>query len=74
MDIDKIVSIVRTLKEEGMITNVVGNGEKSLGYNTETGTPPVWKGSGKKTYAKGGKNSRKLWLKYLKQNNNIKHQ
>lgn len=65
MDIDKIISILRNLKEEGSIANVVGNGEKSLGYNIETGTPPVWKG--KKIYAKGGKGSRKWWLQDLKQ-------
>ena len=64
--VDKLIRIIHTIKEEGegAIANVVGDGEKSLGYNIETGTPPVWKG--KKTYAKGGKNSRKWWLQYLK--------
>jgi hypothetical protein len=64
--VDKLIQIIHTLKEEGegAIANVVGDGEKSLGYNIETGTPPVWKR--KKTYAKGGKNSRKWWLQYLK--------
>ena len=67
--VDKLIQIIRILKEEGEggIVNVVGNGEKSLGYNIETGTPPVWKKGKKKTYAKGGKNSRKWWLQYLKQ-------
>jgi len=41
MDIDKIIGIVRTLKEESAIANVVGTGEKSVGYNIETETPPV---------------------------------
>jgi hypothetical protein len=43
MDINKIIDIIHNLKEEGegSIANVVGNGEKSLGYNIETGTPPV---------------------------------
>ena len=65
MNLDKIINIIRTLNEEGEIANVVGDGEKSLGYNIETETPPVWKG--KKKYAKGGKGSRKWWLQYLKQ-------
>lgn len=65
--LDKLIQIIHSIKEEGegSIANVVGNGEKSLGYNIETGTPPVWKG--KKKYAKGGKGSRKWWLQYLKQ-------
>ena len=67
MNLDKIINIIRTLNEEGSIANVVGDGEKSLGYNIETGTPPVWKKGKKKTYAKGGKNSRKWWLQDLKQ-------
>jgi len=41
MDINKIIDIIHTLKEEGEITNAVGNGEKSLGFNIKTGTPPV---------------------------------
>ena len=39
--IDKLIQIIHTLKEEGSIANVVGNGEKSLGYNIQTETPPV---------------------------------
>jgi hypothetical protein len=35
MDIDKIISIVRTLKEEGAIANVVGTGGL-----TSSSTPP----------------------------------
>ena len=65
--LDKLIQIIHNIKEEGEIANVVGDGEKSLGYNIETGTPPVWKKGKKKTYAKGGKNSRKWWLQYLKQ-------
>lgn len=74
--IDKIINIVRNLREEGesaapvsSIPNVVGNGEKSLGYNIYTGTPPVVLGKKKKKksnrYAKGGINSRRWWLQYL---------
>jgi hypothetical protein len=67
--VDKLIQIIHIIKEEGegAIANVVGNGEKSLGYNIQTGTPPVWKKDKKRTYAKGGKNSRKWWLQYLKQ-------
>jgi hypothetical protein len=67
--VDKLIQIIHTIKEEGegSIANVVGDGEKSLGYNIETGTPPVWKKVNKKTYAKGGKDSRRWWLQYLKQ-------
>ena len=46
--IDKLIELVRLLKEEGMgvsaiggPTNKVGTGEQSLGYNIQTGTPPV---------------------------------
>jgi hypothetical protein len=65
--VDKLIQIIHNIREEGegSIVNVVGNGEKSLGYNIETGTPPVSKK--KKTYAKGGKGSRKWWLQDLKQ-------
>jgi hypothetical protein len=65
--VDKLIQIIHNIKEEGegAIANVVGDGEKSLGYNIETGTPPVWKKE-KKNYAKGGKGSRKWWLQYLR--------
>jgi hypothetical protein len=65
--LDRLIEIIHNLKEEGWgsIANVVGNGEKSLGYNIETETPPVWKK--KNNYAKGGKGSRRWWLQYLKQ-------
>ena len=50
--IDRVIEAFRnyiSLKEEGMgvsaigPTNKVGDGEKSLGYNIQTGTPPVFK-------------------------------
>ena len=65
LKIDLIIEMIRSLKEEGegSIANVVGNGEKSLGFNIQTGTPPVRKG---KKYMSGGKGSRKLWMQYLK--------
>lgn len=71
--VDKLIQTVRYLKEEGegvvtsSIANVVGDGEKSLGYNIYTGTPPVSLGKKKKKYAKGGGGSRKWWLQYLKE-------
>lgn len=66
--LDRLIQIIHNLKEEGegSIANVVGNGEKSLGYNIETGTPPVSLSKKKKRYAKGGRGSRKWWLQYLK--------
>jgi len=64
--LDKLIQIIHNLKEEGEIANVVGNGEKSLGYNIQTGTPPVFPQKKKKIYAKGGKGSRRWWLQYLK--------
>ncbi len=39
--LDRLIQIIHNLKEEGEIANVVGDGEKSLGYNIETETPPV---------------------------------
>jgi len=73
--LEYIIETIRALKEEGesapasSISNVVGNGEKSLGYNIYTGTPPVSLGKKKKNknrYAKGGRGSRRLWLQYSK--------
>ena len=64
--LDRLIQIIHNLKEEGEIANVVGDGEKSLGYNINTGTPPVFPSKKKKTYAKGGRGSRKWWLQYLK--------
>lgn len=66
MDINKIIDIIHTLKEEGE-GSVVGNGEKSLGYNIETETPPVFSSKNKKRYITGGKGSRKWWLQHLKE-------
>ena len=65
--LDRLIQIIHNLKEEGegSIANVVGDGEKSLGYNIQTGTPPIFP-SKKKRYAKGGRGSRKWWLQYLK--------
>jgi hypothetical protein len=57
MDINKVIQIVRSLKEETAITNIAGS--SSLGYNPETETPPVDK---KKKYIyPPQKGYRKLW-------------
>tara|TARA_Y100000022_G_scaffold21510_1_gene16344 strand:- start:774 stop:959 length:186 start_codon:yes stop_codon:yes gene_type:complete len=59
MDIDKIIDIVRTLKEEGGPTMAMGHGQ--IAGSAEAGDePPVRKK--KKKYIYGGKNSRKMWL------------
>ena len=61
MDIDKIINIVRNLREEAMVapTNNVGDGKiagtKEAGHN-----PPVRKK--KKRYIYGGRGSRRMWM------------
>ena len=61
MDINRIISMVRTLKEEGAMavpTNNVGSG--NIAGTKEAGDdPPVRK---KKKYIYGGRGSRKMWL------------
>jgi hypothetical protein len=64
--LDRLIQIIHSLKEEGEIANVVGDGEKSLGYNINTGTPPVFPSKKKNRYVKGGRGSRRWWLQYLK--------
>ena len=61
MDIDRIISIIRTLKEEAMAampTNNVGGGNIA-GTKPAGDDPPVRK---KKKYIYGGRGSRKMWL------------
>ena len=61
MDINRIISMVRTLKEEGAMavpTNNVGSG--NIAGTKEAGDdPPVKK---KKKYIYGGHGSRRMWL------------
>ena len=60
MNIDKIISIVKTLREEAMVapTNNVGGGQ--IAGTREAGDdPPVKK---KKRYIYSGHGSRKMWL------------
>ena len=62
MDIDKIINIVRSLREEVMVTaptNSVGSGK--IAGTVEAGDdPPVRKK--KKKYIYGGKGSRRMWM------------
>ena len=62
MDIDKIINIVRNLREQAVMaapTNRVGSGK--IAGTTEAGDdPPVRKK--KKKYIYGGRGSRKMWM------------
>ena len=61
MNIDKIISIVKTLREEAAMvapTNNVGDG-KIAGTREAGDDPPVKK---KKRYIYSGHGSRKMWL------------
>ena len=61
MNIDKIISIVKTLREEAAMavpTNNVGDG-KIAGTREAGDDPPVKK---KKKYIYGGRGSRRMWL------------
>ena len=61
MDIDKIINIVRNLREEAMVapTNSVGDG-KIAGTKEAGDNPPVRKK--KKRYIYGGRGSRRMWM------------
>ena len=61
MDIDKIINIVRNLREEAMVapTNNVGYG-KIAGTKVAVDNPPVRKK--KKRYIYGGRGSRRMWM------------
>ncbi len=72
MDINKIIDIIHTLKEEGEgggPTNNVGDG--NMAGTIEAGDDPPFfmgrfKARKKKKYISGGRGSRSKWLKYLK--------
>ena len=60
MNIDKVISIIRTLKEQPTMS--VGSG--AIAGTSEAGDdPPVRK---KKKYIYGGRGSRKMWIQHLK--------
>lgn len=58
MNINRFIELIKEFREETS-TMSVGSGEKSLGYNLETETPPVRK---RKKYASLGPGSRKRWM------------
>jgi hypothetical protein len=69
MDIDRLISIIHNLKEDGMVTGPTNAANSAgLGYDPNTETPPVFKKNGKygKKYATGGRGSRRWWLQFLK--------
>jgi len=57
MDINKIIDIIRTLKEEAPTMSVSSGGIAGLPPDQ----PPVFKKK-KKKYIYGGKGSRKMWM------------
>ena len=59
MDIDRIISIIRTLKEEGVVAMPTNNASSGAIAGLPPDTPPVKK---KKKYIYGGRGSRKMWL------------
>jgi hypothetical protein len=76
MDIDKIISIIRNLKEDGgaagsgMVANAPGTSGGFSGSadskGPAAGFDPVMNKMMRKKYATGGVNSRKTWLDHLK--------
>ena len=61
MDIDKIINIVKSLREQAVMgapTNEVGTGQ-SAGPKEAGDDPPVRK---KKKYIYGGRGSRRMWM------------
>ena len=60
MNIDKIISIVKTLREENVAAPTNNAGSGNIAGTREAGDdPPVKK---KKKYIYGGHGSRKMWL------------
>lgn len=60
--IDRIIGIIRSLKEDGGPTMSMANGK--IAGSVEAGDdPPVKK---RKKYISGGSGSRKMWLDYFK--------
>ena len=62
--VDKLIQLIRNLKEEGEISSGPTNASNAagLGFNPETETPPVRK----KKYAYLGKGSRSRWMQRRK--------
>ncbi len=69
--VDKIISIIRTLKEEGVSagpTNSVGGGNIAGTPEADPGNPPVSRKKKKNIYL--GLLSRTPWLNYIKKSKN----
>ena len=72
MDIDRIIDIVHSLKEDAMGAGAVSGTPTNRTGPSVPGTlpgetPPVFKkGTYRQNYAKGGKGSRRWWLQFLK--------
>jgi len=60
MDINKIIDIIRTLKEEGEVSLPTNNASSGAIAGLPPDQPPVRKK--KKKYIYGGKGSRKMWM------------
>ena len=76
MNIEKIIQIVHKLKEDavvgGMTTGssgpIAGYSEKSPAQGPSAGiSPKLGKTQRRNNYATGGRGSRSLWLKHLKE-------
>jgi hypothetical protein len=59
MDIDRIISIIRTIKEDA-IANTVGGGQ--IAGTVEAGDDPPVRKKKKNRYNFGGRGSRKMWM------------
>ena len=60
MDIDKVINIIRSIKEDAAPTMSLGAGQ--IAGTKEAGDdPPVFRQK-KKKYIYGGKGSRKMWM------------
>jgi hypothetical protein len=71
MDINKIIDIIHTLKEEGMVTGAPTNslvGGKIAGTTEAGDSPPVFRKKKKNIYL--GLLSRTPWLNYIKKSKN----
>ena len=74
MNLDKIINLIREMNEEAPTVSTNSSGA-TAGFSGGASTPvagydnimgPMTKRHTKKTYAKGGKNSRKYWLDFLR--------
>jgi len=65
MYLDRVISKIRSLKEEAVASPTVNVGSGNIAGTAEAGdNPPVRK---KKRYIYGGRGSRKMWSQFLSQ-------